>query len=199
MKEIFIDKSMQFILNNKDYNSDDCEKIKGTERINATTYTTLHLGHLVTVTFDPNGGTVSETERRVEINTAVGTLPSPTRTDHEFNGWYTEDGTKINADTIITDPITFIAHWTHVSDLVTAEINGATYNTLQKAVNAVPKNGTLTTITLQRDTSELITISAGQNIVIDFQEHTINNKGSNPVISNNGTLTLNNGFIKTNA
>ena len=179
---------------------DNFEKIKGIERINATTYNTLHLGTLVTVTFDPNGGTVDETERRVEVDTIVGALPSPTRTDHEFNGWYTlgEGGTKIGADEIITDTVTFYAHWTHISEVVTAEVNGTTYNTLQKAVSAVPKNGTLTTITLHRDTSEYVTVSSGQNIVLNLQNHTINNKGVNPVISNYGTLSINNGYIKSN-
>ena len=189
------------IVNKETYMSDiedNFEKIKGIERINATTYNTLHLGTLVTVTFDPNGGTVDETERRVEVDTIVGTLPSPTRTDYEFNGWYTEEGRKINTDEVIDDTTTFYAQWIHVSDLVTAEINGTTYNTLQNAVSTVPKNGSLTTINLQRNTSEQITISTGQNIIINLQNYTINNKGVSPVISNNGTLTISNGYIKSN-
>lgn len=174
------------------------DKVKKTERINNDIYNTMYLGKLATVTFDPDGGTVNETERKVELNTALGTLPSPTRTDYEFNGWYTEEGRKINADEVIDSDTTFYAQWTHVSDLVTAEINGTTYNTLQKAVSAVPKNGILTTINLQRNTSEQITISTGQNIILNLQGYTINNKGVAPVISNKGTLTISNGFIKSN-
>ena len=178
---------------------DTYEKIKNSEIINNMTYNTLHLGRLVTVTFDPNEGTVSETERRVEISTAVGTLPSPTRTNYEFDGWYTEGGRKIDATEVIDTAITFYAHWIHVDNLVTASINGTTYNTLQKAVNAVPKNGTLTTINLERNTSEQITIASGQNIVLNLQNNTINNKGNTPVFTNNGTLTISGGYIKSNA
>ena len=178
---------------------DTYEKIKNSEVINNVTYNTLHLGRLVTVTFDPNEGTVSETERRVEIDTAVGTLPSPTRTNYEFDGWYTESGRKISASEVIDAATTFYAHWIHIDDLVTAEVNGTTYNTLQKAVNAVPKNGTLTTINLQRSTSEQITISSGQNIILNLQNNTVNNKGNTPVFTNNGTLTISGGYIKSSA
>lgn len=191
------------IVNKESYMSDieeNYEKIKNTERINDMIYNTMYLGKVATVTFDPNGGTVNETERKVELNTAIGTLPSPTRTDYEFNGWYTlaEGGRKINVDEIIDDNITFYAQWTHVSDLITAEVNGTTYNTLQKAISAVPKNNSQTTVNLQRNTSEQITIATGQNIILNLQNYIINNKGVTPVISNNGTLTISNGYIKSN-
>lgn len=191
------------IVNKESYISDieeNYEKIKNTERINNILYNTMYLGKVATVTFDPNGGTVTEPEKQVELNTSVGTLPSPTRTNYEFNGWYTEKegGRKINENEIINDNITFYAQWTNEEDLITAEINGTTYNTLQKAITTVPKNGTPTTINLKRNTSEQITIATGQNIIINLQNYTINNKGVAPVISNNGTLTISNGYIKSN-
>ena len=191
------------IVNKESYISDieeNYEKIKNTERINNILYNTMYLGKVANVTFDPNGGTVTEPEKQVELNTNVGTLPSPIRTNYEFNGWYTEKegGRKIDADEIINDNITFYAQWTNEEDLITAEINGTTYNTLQKAITTVPKNGTTTTINLKRNTSEQITIATGQNIIINLQNYTINNKGVAPVISNNGTLTISNGYIKSN-
>ena len=42
------------------------------------------------VTFNPNEGTVDETTRNVEAGTAVGTLPTPTRTGYYCAGWYTD-------------------------------------------------------------------------------------------------------------
>lgn len=42
-----------------------------------------------TVTFDPNGGSVSEASRSVANGNAVGTLPTPTRTGYTSDGWYT--------------------------------------------------------------------------------------------------------------
>ena len=51
------------------------------------------------ITFDPNGGTVSETERTVTYGGIYGALPVPTRDGYTFNGWYTEKvgGTLVEA------------------------------------------------------------------------------------------------------
>lgn len=67
-----------------------------------------------TVTFDGNGGAPSETSRSVAYGAAVGTLPSATRDQHTFNGWFTAaiGGTKISSSTVITDAVTFYAQWT---------------------------------------------------------------------------------------
>ncbi len=40
-----------------------------------------------TLTFNANGGSVSEANRQVSYNTAIGTLPTPTRTGYTFMGW----------------------------------------------------------------------------------------------------------------
>ncbi len=42
------------------------------------------------VTFDANGGIVSESERTITYGGIYGTLPVPTRVGYTFNGWYTE-------------------------------------------------------------------------------------------------------------
>ena len=42
------------------------------------------------ITFDANGGTVSETERTITYGGIYGALPVPTREGYSFNGWYTE-------------------------------------------------------------------------------------------------------------
>ena len=56
---------------------------------------------IYTVTFDPNGGTVSTTSKIVTYGSTYGTLPEPTRTNYTFAGWYTSTsgGTKIDSDT----------------------------------------------------------------------------------------------------
>ena len=66
-----------------------------------------------TVTFNANGGSVSPKTRKVNNNAAVGTLPTPTRTNYTFDGWFTAKtgGTKITASTKITANKTFYARW----------------------------------------------------------------------------------------
>ncbi|MDL2274136.1 S-layer homology domain-containing protein [Oscillospiraceae bacterium OttesenSCG-928-G22] len=71
-----------------------------------------------TITFNPNGGSASETTRIITQGSAIGTLPNPTRSgSYSFNGWYTmaSGGTKISAATIPTGNATYYAHWTDTS------------------------------------------------------------------------------------
>lgn len=60
-----------------------------------------------TVTFDPNGGTVSATSKTVtygETYASPKALPEPTYPGHTFDGWYTEKtgGTRVTEDTVVT-------------------------------------------------------------------------------------------------
>lgn len=169
--------------------------IKLEESINNTTYHTAHLGIAKIVEFDANGGTVSETTRNAEVGEKIGTLPTPTKTNYIFDGWFTlaDGGTEITENTIITDDITLYAHW---GEIYLAEISGTKYKTIQEAVTAAPAN-TQTTITILRNValSERITINSNKNIVLDIQNFTISNAGVFPIIDNNGTLSISNGTI----
>ena len=67
------------------------------------------------VTFNPNGGTVSTASKVVTIGSTYGTLPTPTRTGYDFDGWYTQKtgGTKVDENTTVTTAAnhTLYAHW----------------------------------------------------------------------------------------
>ena len=41
-----------------------------------------------TATFDPNGGTCDTASKNVKLGDNYGTLPTPTRTGYNFNGWF---------------------------------------------------------------------------------------------------------------
>ena len=72
----------------------------------------------VTVTFNPNGGSVSPTSKTATIGSTYGTLPTPARTNYTFDGWYTaaSSGSKVTSSTTVTATSnhTLYAHWTHV-------------------------------------------------------------------------------------
>lgn len=60
-----------------------------------------------TVTFEPNGGTVSTTSKTVtygETYASPRVLPEPTYPGHTFDGWYTTKtgGTRVTEDTVVT-------------------------------------------------------------------------------------------------
>lgn len=94
-----------------------------------------------TVTFDPNGGTVTTTSKSVTYNSTYGDFPTPIRENHIFTGWYTakEGGTRVLGTNIvsITSSQTLYAQW---------ELNGytITYEWLQGtyAEQVIPVNTT---------------------------------------------------------
>ena len=68
----------------------------------------------VTVTFNANGGTVSPSSKSFVIGLAYGTLPNPSRSDNDFNGWFTQTsgGAQITKDTICDGKVTVLyARW----------------------------------------------------------------------------------------
>ncbi len=149
------------------------------------------------VTFNPNGGTVSETTRYVETGHAVGALPTPTYAGHTFEGWFTDpnSGTQVTDSTIITGDIVFYAHWA-LSPV--ARIGDVNYATIQAAVNAAPNN-TQTTITILTDTSEYITIGNNKNLIIDLGGNTIRSANNKPIFETKGNVQLLNGSLYSTA
>ena len=103
-----------------------------------------------TITWNPNGGSVTPTSSTYDGATAVS-LPTPTRTGYNFNGWYTaaSGGTKINDIGTTTKPtgnVTYYAHWTPKTYAITLNANGgasngsatATYNSSSVSIASHP-------------------------------------------------------------
>ncbi len=67
-----------------------------------------------TVTFDANGGAVADGEAtQTTQNQKLAKLPTPTRADYTFEGWFTakEGGEPVNTATVFTGNTTVYAHW----------------------------------------------------------------------------------------
>lgn len=81
-----------------------------------------------TLTFNPNGGTVSETSRKVAQGSPLGKLPVPTRPGYIFNGWfaYSYGGTQYTESSIMgSSDLTIYARWTQKT---TTLIDGPSFN-----------------------------------------------------------------------
>ena len=82
----------------------------------------INAGDEVTITFDPNGGTlnVDDETKTVQHNGTYGEMPTPIRSGYHFDGWYTEKGggTKVDANTSVTtkEAHTLYAHWTFLHE-----------------------------------------------------------------------------------
>lgn len=85
-------------------------------------------GKNYTVTFDPNGGSVSQTSKTVRYSQDYGTLPTPTREGYTFDGWYTSatGGTLITSTSTVNTGSnhTLYAHWTATVRTITYNANG---------------------------------------------------------------------------
>lgn len=134
---------------------------------------------VVSITYNPNGGTLSKTKAHVERGTAIGSLPTPTRENHYFDGWYTalENGEKINKNTIVNNDTTYYAIWGR-------SIEGATIN----PENTVLEKGSEQTVSItnidesytfkSNDTNVAIVNSNGKISAISVGETTITITGS---------------------
>ena len=107
-----------------------------------TSDTTLYAqwSYNVTVSYNPNGGNVSPTSATVDTGSSV-TLPTPSRSNYTFNGWYTAEsgGTKIGDAGASYTPaanITLYAQWTRIQYTVTYDANGGSVSPTSATVDA---------------------------------------------------------------
>jgi uncharacterized protein (TIGR02145 family)/uncharacterized repeat protein (TIGR02543 family) len=82
-----------------------------------------------TITLNPNGGIVSPTSIPAPAVVTLGQifLPTPTRADHTFEGWYSEEtgGTQYPETYVITSDLTLYARWTESTIyMITLNPNG---------------------------------------------------------------------------
>lgn len=98
-----------------------------------------------TILFDANDGTVTNDLKIVYYGQAYGDLPVPTREHYVFDGWYTTNGTKITADTIVTSLVnqTLYAKWSPKEFTVTFNANEGSVSTNSKTVAYNSKYGEL--------------------------------------------------------
>jgi len=88
----------------------------GTVDMGAYEYGSVPPATTVTVTYNANGGSALPTSATVTVGVPYGTLPTPTRTGHTFDGWFTAQtgGTLVTASTTVTQTTdhTLWARWT---------------------------------------------------------------------------------------
>lgn len=115
-----------------------------------------------TLTFNPNGGTVTPTSKNLEYNSVYGTLPTPTRASdaqytYTFAGWYTAatGGTQVTAATkMAAKDTTVYAHWASNTRSYTVSYQ-TTYGTLNRTSQSVAYNSKGScTLTMPDNTAE---------------------------------------------
>ena len=133
------------------------------------------------VTFDVNGGTVSETSKEVTYGLTYGDLPIPEKQGYTFTGWYDSEGNSVNNTTTVNTLAdqTLTAQWKANEYKVTFNANQGTVSITDKMVTYNNSYGDLPTPQREgytfagwytkEDGGELVTSESIYNL-IDNQE-----------------------------
>lgn len=129
----------------KDYKEN--EKVEADTLVTTTEHHTLYArwgSNAFTITFDPNGGTVSPTTKSYIYNSLSATyytdMPTPTLANYEFDGWYDAKtgGQQITAETLVTpENRTFYAHWVPLGNVTLDPNGGALPSGAKTTINAL--------------------------------------------------------------
>ena len=176
--------------------------VSTTEVIGGTTYEVATLVQSAlssyVVTFNPMGGRISETQRSVLDGDPVGQLPTPVKGGYTFAGWYDSNNNPITSSTTITENVEFYAHWTHIANFdCNVMLGEEEFTNFTDAINAASNGDTLE---LTDNMTTKLTVPSNKNITLDLGTYTLQNSSNNdPIINNQGTLTVKNGVMNTSS
>ena len=153
---------------NPEFTGDPVTDVPTGSTVNLTFYAAW-TPNTYTVTFDANGGSVSQTSA-VTVAGKLTSLPTPTYDGHNFLGWYTQKdgGDKVTTDTVFTVDSTIYAHWQNIP--VTDVTLDKTSLTLQETGSAtliatvVPANATNKNVTWESSDTSIATVDASGKV-----------------------------------
>ncbi len=96
------------------------------------TATANYTPKLYSITFNPNGGTVSKESKTVYYDATYGELPTPEYFGYDFLGWFTDSaaGEQVTASNTVklSSNITLFAHWKRTSVMVTLDAGEGSFD-----------------------------------------------------------------------
>lgn len=146
------------------------------------------------VEFNPNGGTVSQLGIEVDKTKAIGTMPTATKKDYYFKGWYTEieAGEKVESNYVPTDDMTLYAHWTDEEPIpasATFDI-GSNVNTKLKTLAGDTLEEENPQLTIDSNVTAIIKSTTAPDISSMTEDNIISAEDSAPIYAwfDNGTI-----------
>ena len=146
-----------------------------------------YIANSYTITFNANGGTVSQGQKTVIYSQPYGTLPTPTRLGYTFKGWFTSvsGGNQITSTSTFyqTTNQTLYAHWEANTYQITFDDQGGDTNYVDMSScksGTITNNGSVTTLvtgglTYTYDTStNILTVNGTQTASTVFSFAIIN-------------------------
>ena len=155
------------------------------------------IGYLIT--FNPNGGVCEIQSTRTDVDGALSSLPTPTRSGYTFLGWYTEDGTQVGEDTVFTQDTTLTARWQYNAPPANPNYKITIEDTENGAVTAPTsaKQGTEVTLTPAPDEGYDVGTVTVTDRFGDAVEVTENPDGTYTFTMPNGQVTVEVTFVES--
>ena len=172
----------------EDYEEDSQKELSEVE-IDGVTYKSftyeLDNTNRIKIMFDPNGGEVSKSHKWMYIGNPIGSLPTPTRVDYSFDGWFTAatGGDQITEDSTPDHDETYYAHWTYVDPNTVAWVEGIGYKSLSDAFDI----GGI--VRLEKDVIITDHLEMSKITTLDLNGHTITLRNRSIIVSNKVTIT----------
>ena len=146
-----------------------------------------------TITFDPNGGTVTPTTAQTNADGKLASLPTPARDGYTFDGWYTArtGGSKVSKSFVFTADTVLYARWTQNGSGGGGGGGGGGAAT-SYAVNipAKAENGSVTVSPKNAAQGKTVTITPKPDEGCKVDKVTVTDKNGNPVeVKDNGDGT----------
>ncbi|HIY33063.1 MAG TPA: S-layer homology domain-containing protein [Candidatus Evtepia faecavium] len=155
------------------------------------------IGYLIT--FNANGGVCEIQNTRTDVNGALSSLPTPTRSGYTFLGWYTENGTQVGEDTVFTQNTTLTAQWQYNAPPANPNYKITIEDTENGAVTAPTsaKQGTEVTLTPIPDEGFDVGTVTVTDRFGDAVEVTANPDGTYTFTMPNGQVTVEVTFVES--
>ena len=111
-----------------------------------------------TITFNPNGGVVTQTSGTTGISQTLAFLPTPLRTGYVFGGWFTAEtgGTAVTESTVFSKDTAIYARWTMLDPQI-------------PSITAHPHGGSVTTGTVDAVYNLTVTANVTDGGTLSYQ------------------------------
>ena len=136
---------------------------------------------IYTITFNPNGGTVTPTSAKTDESGKVS-LPTPAQSGYRFDGWYDAltEGNMITAETVFTANAVVYARWTKISSGSSRSGGGSSGTSYAPSVSN-PSNGTVSVSPTSPKSGDKVTITAKPDAGYEVDTVTVTNASGKTV------------------
>ncbi|MCL1866902.1 MAG: InlB B-repeat-containing protein, partial [Oscillospiraceae bacterium] len=149
-----------------------------------------------TVTFNPNGGSVTPTSAVTGTNGRLTSLPTPTRNGYSFSGWFTDatGGASVTTGTVYSANTTIFARWTANSITVATT---ATTTVATTTPIATTSQSTSASTSVSTSTSQSVSVSTSSSATVSSPTSSLTTASTTSSITTSASVTTSDSTAST--